>query len=201
MKIASPKADARLFDLIADDDAVRGRALARHRESVASGTGVSIYEPGRDRTVFWYLGQLLRWESRNSAVSAELWPFVALYLRWETLFPDQWTSRDTQIWSPWSMKEGVLGHLGRCGLPTEARPEAIDLLVDVVHRPYRCKDWMYALLVRHVDGADFRDRMAALARAEDPLVRCRAQFLLDVADRPEVRVKRNTWGAWLDSRT
>ena len=37
--------------------------------------------------------------------------------------------------------------------------DAADLLVDVVHRSYRCKDRMCAFLVRHVIDADFRDRL------------------------------------------
>ncbi|WP_330275280.1 hypothetical protein OG205_06270 [Lentzea sp. NBC_00516] len=78
--------------------------------------------------------------------------------------------------------------------------EAAELLLDVLHRPYRCKDWMYALLVRHVDDADFRDRLASLAGADDPLVRLRVQFLLHLADHPEQGITRKTWGRWLESR-
>jgi hypothetical protein len=42
------------------------------------------------------------------------------------------------------------------------------------------KDWMYALVVRHVAEEDFGDRLAALAHADGPLVRLRARFVLDV---------------------
>ncbi|WP_189154825.1 hypothetical protein [Lentzea pudingi] len=199
MKIG--RRDAWMFDLTARDDVVRGRALARHRALVETGTGVSRYEPDEERTIFWYVATAWDLDFRNTAVSVERWPFMALYLRWEGLFPDEWRSRGSHPWSPWSMKEGVLEHLRRNGTVAEVRQEAADLLIDAIHRSYRCKDWMYASLVHHVADTDFRDRLTILTGADDPLVRLRARFLLDLADRPEVRVKRHTWGKWLDSRT
>ena len=179
-----------MFDLIAQDDAVRVRALARQQDLVA----------GRSRTLFWYLDTLEQPSPRGSGVSVEHWPFVALYLRWEALFPNEWDSRGTHLCSPWTVKEVVLGHLGRNGVPAEVGPDAADLLLDVVHRSYRCKDWRYALLVRHVADAGFRDRLTALTDADDPLVGRRARFLLDLADRPDQKVTRNTWRRWLEGR-
>ncbi|MGW6449868.1 hypothetical protein [Lentzea sp. NPDC055074] len=201
MKIGLPGAATWMYDLIAPDDVARGRALARHQESVARRTGVSYHGPDGDRTIFWHLEEMWCAEPwYTTAVTVEQWPFVALYLRWEGRFPNQWRTPGSETWSPWTRKEAVLRHLGRYGLPAEVRRDAVDLVADVVHRPYRCKDWMYALLVRHVDSAHFRDRMTALEGADDPLVRLRARFLLDVADHPGLPVKRATWGRWLRSR-
>lgn len=191
--------DAWMFELTSHDDVVRDRALARHQGLVASCSGVT-FGSGGDRTIFWYLDALWNAESRYAAVTPELWPFVALYLRWETRFPGQWGSRESNACSPWTVKEVTLGHLGRNGLPAEARPEAADLLVDAIHRPYRCKDWAYPVLVRHVAGAAFRDRLALLSGADDPLVALRARFLLHLADHPEAGVNRKTWRNWLDGR-
>ncbi|WP_394615843.1 hypothetical protein JNUCC0626_39925 [Lentzea sp. JNUCC 0626] len=77
-------------------------------------------------------------------------------------------------------------------MPAEARAEATDLLLDVLHRSYRCKDWMFALLVRHLDDAAFRDRLTAVE--DNPRT---ARFLLHLADHPEVRIRRKTWRNWL----
>jgi hypothetical protein len=198
MKLDGPDADAWMFDLVARDDVVRGRALARHQDLVARLSGVSYWSDG-ERTIFWYLDAFENADSRN-AMRVEHWPFVALYLRWEARFPDQWGSPESNAWSRWSRKEAVLRHLGCGGTPAEGRREAADLLVDVVHRSYRCKDWMYALLVRHIADADLRDRLTALADADDPLVRLRARFLLDLADQPDRKITRKTWSRWLEGR-
>ncbi|MFJ5987036.1 hypothetical protein [Lentzea sp. NPDC092896] len=195
MKLDVPDADAWMFDLIAQDDVLRSRALARHRDLVARESGLSYGSDG-ERTIYWYL--TAHWYREPwGTITLDQWPFVALYLRWEGRFPDEW--RAAAGWSPWSGKESVLERLGRKGVPAEARPEAADLLVDVLHRPYRCKDWMYALLVRHVADAEFRDRLTTLAGADDPLVVLRARFLLHLADRPEHNVTRKTWLRWLES--
>jgi hypothetical protein len=199
MKLGVPGADAWMFDLIAPDDVVRGRALARHQDLVARRSGVSHWPDG-DRTIFWYLEALWHADPQGTAVRVEHWPFVALYLRWEARFPDQWRSRKWNPWSPWSTKEGVLRQLGRYGVPAEAKREAADLLIDVVQRSYRCKDWVYPVLVRHVVDADFRDRLGVLAGADDPLVRLRARFLLHLADHPEHEIRRKTWLRWLDGQ-
>ena len=122
------------------------------------------------------------------------WPFVVLYLRWETHRPDEWRSRDSNLWSPWTRKEVVLRELGRSGLSAEMRPDAVDLLLTALQRPYRCKDWMYALVVRHVADPDFHDRVTALTRAPDPV----ARLVLDLVDHPEWRVTRKTWRRWLE---
>ncbi|MET9224485.1 hypothetical protein [Lentzea sp. NPDC003310] len=188
MEIGSP--GDWMFDLIAEDDVVRDQALTRHRELAARRCGVWHWSDG-ERTTLWYVD---RFEyAQEPAEKLECWRHVALYLRWETRFPDEW--RHSDVCSAWTRKGALLTHLGKHGAPPEARREAADLLLDVLHRPYRCKDWMFARLVRHVDC---RDRLAGLADADDLTVRLRARFLLDLADRPGLNITRKTWPAWLD---
>jgi hypothetical protein len=56
---------------------------------------------------------------------------------------------------------------------------------------------MYAPLVRHIRDDAVVGRLDALREADDPLVRLRAQFVRQVATRPERRVKRVSWQRWL----
>lgn len=94
-------------------------------------------------------------------------------------------------------KEGLLGGMVRRGVPDDVKPHLTDLFIEVLQGPYPCKDWMYAGLVHHLHNAPFTARIEALADAEDPLIRWRAQFILWVAARPEQRIKRVTWRRWL----
>ncbi|MCE6993327.1 hypothetical protein LZG04_00670 [Saccharothrix sp. S26] len=126
-------------------------------------------------------------------------PFVLLYLVWEGRYPDDWRAPDNNLWSPWGRKESVLRALGERGVPEAIRPQLTDLLADVVRRPYRCKDWRYAGLVRHIADDRFHQRMHALLDDDDPVVRLRARFLLDVAAHPEAGVTRVRWQRWLDA--
>ncbi|MFD4636016.1 hypothetical protein ACFWN2_01805 [Lentzea sp. NPDC058436] len=178
-----------MFDLISPDDTARVRALTRHRELVRSRSGQTLFSHFEE---FWLC------RNRNNAVSAEQWRLLALYLRWEALYPDEWRSSD--LWSPWTRKNAVLEHLGRGGVPVEGRREAADLLVDVLHRSYRCKEWMYPVLVRHIADEEFRVRLNALTGADDSLVGLGARFLLDLADRPGQKVTRKTWRHWLEDQ-
>jgi hypothetical protein len=126
-------------------------------------------------------------------------PYLVLYLRWEADYPQEWGAPDSWMWSPWGTKEGLLRRLDRGGVPEQIRPQVGDLIVSALQRPYRCKDWMYAQLVRHVLDTPIVSRIEALKDAEDPLVRLRAQFLLHVARRPQRSVKRASWQRWLSS--
>jgi len=216
-----------MFDLIDRDDVVRGRALTRHRTLVtASGDALHRYnaiwqEAGTpapeqphlaaaieqawadhqwqsDQTLFGRLGTFLDAEPEDAAVRMVYWPFVALYLRWESRFPDQWRAPESNLWSPWTRKERLLRQLGKSGLPENGAADTVDLIVTALRRPYRCKDWAYALLVPHVANTEFHDRVAVLTDAADPLVRLRARFVLDVAVDPERAVTRRTWSRWLE---
>jgi hypothetical protein len=71
------------------------------------------------------------------------------------------------MWSPWGTKESLLRRLDRNGVPEPVRPQIADLVVSAIQRPYRCKDWMYARLVRHITGPPFLDRIKALCDVDD----------------------------------
>lgn len=227
VEYAGPDAGAWLFDLIAPDDRVRHRALTRHEELVARSlnalhrsnrvwmrAGTPAPEQPhlaaemdqaradqrwhRNQTIFGYLDAFLDADPRDTAVRAMYWPFVVLYLQWEARCPDEWRSRSSSLCSPWTTKETVLGGLGRRGVPEEMRPNAADLIITAVQRSYRCKDWMYALMVRHVADMEFHDRVMALTRAHEPFVRLRAQFVIDLVRHPERKITRKTWRRWLE---
>jgi hypothetical protein len=101
------------------------------------------------------------------------------------------------MWSPWGTKEDLLRALGRNGVPEEVRPQVTDLIVAALQRPYRCKDWGYARLVRHVSDAQFISRIETLLDADDPLIRLRAQFILHVVEHPAHNITRMSWERWL----
>ncbi|MBB5867019.1 hypothetical protein F4553_000398 [Allocatelliglobosispora scoriae] len=84
-------------------------------------------------------------------------------------------------------------------MPEEIRPQIVDLIIAALQRTYRCKDWLFARLVRHVADEQFTDRIEALSDADDPVVRLRAQFILHVARHPEQRVRYVSWRRWLAS--
>jgi hypothetical protein len=230
VELGGPDVGTWVFGLIDRDDAVRGRALARHQALVAASSealhwsnrvwrqagGPVPKEPHlaaemdqaraehrwhRDQTIFGYVDAFLDADPRDAAVRAVYWPFVPLYLRWEALYPDAWRAPESNLWSAWGRKEGVLRQLGLTGVPDDVVPDAAELVVSVIQRPYRCKDWMFALLVRHVAGAEFRGRVVGLTDSDDPLVRLRARFVLELVDHPEVGVTRTAWRQWLGRQT
>lgn len=212
-----------VFDLIATDEAVRRRALARHQASIAAAAEALRWsnavwaqagtpaptEPRlsaemdqaraaqrwhTDQTIF---GLVSGFYSNDPVVKEIHAPFAVLYLLWERRYPDEWRPDASNMWSPWGRKEDLLDAMVRRGVPDDVKPALTDLFIEVLQSPYRCKDWMYAGLVRHLHDERFTARIAALADAKDPLTRLRAQFILWVAALPEPRVTRNTWRMWL----
>jgi hypothetical protein len=125
-------------------------------------------------------------------------PFTLLYLRWENGYPDEWGAPDVYSGSPWNYKEGSLRDLGWHGVADEFRGQTADLTLTAIGRPYRCKDWMYALLVRHVADTGFHKRVTPLADARDPLTRLRVRCIFYLIDHPDERVTRTTWHRWLN---
>ncbi|MFD1147953.1 hypothetical protein [Saccharothrix hoggarensis] len=211
--------------LVSRDDDVRREALDRHRELVKAAVDARHWsndvlrraghvwptEPHlaaemdqalasrryhRGQTIFELVGSL--WDD-DPEVRERYAPFVLLYLVWEGRYPDDWRAPGNNLLSPWGRKESVLRSLARDGVPESIRPQMPDLITDVVRRRYRCKDWMYAGLVRHVADDRFHERVRALAEDGDPVVRLRAEFLRHVAAHPGVRVKRVSWRRWLDT--
>lgn len=214
-----------MFGLIDQDDAVRGRALARHQSLVeASGNALRRYnavwsEAGtlvprqphlaaalqrewadhcwqRDQTIFGSLDEFLGAE--DAAGRTTYWPFVALFLRWESRYPHVWRAAESNLWSPWSRKARLLARLGRDGVPDGAGTDAVELVLTALRRPYRCKDWAYALLARHVIDLGLREPVTALTGDDDPLVALRARFVLDVSADPGRTITRRTWTRWLE---
>ena len=92
-------------------------------------------------------------------------------LRWEASYPDDWGAGESWMWSPWTGKEVVLRRLDRGGVPDPVRSQVADLVLAAMRRPYRCKDWMYAPLVRHIRDDALVSRLDAMLDADDPLVR------------------------------
>ncbi|MFU8873427.1 hypothetical protein [Micromonospora sp. SL4-19] len=216
-----------MFDLVATDQVVRRRALARHQALVAAASEAldrwnalwavertaaptqphlvaEMDQASADR--FWHRKRTIQGPIRafldsapDDGVTEALWaPFAVLYLRWEADYPTEWGAPESWMWSPWGTKEVLLRRFERGGLPEGARPQIAELILSALGRPYRCKDWMYARLVRHLDPS-FLDRVAVLASADDPLVRLRAQFVLHAAQSRERRITRASWQRWLSA--
>ncbi|WP_243709700.1 hypothetical protein [Micromonospora sp. 15K316] len=216
-----------MLDLVATDQVVRRRALARHQALVAA-EGEALHRwnglwavertetPTQPRLVaemdqasadqLWHHKRTIHGPVRafldsapDDDVTEALWaPFAVLYLRWEADYPTEWGAPESRMWSPWATKEMLLLRFERGGLPEGVRPEIAELILSALGRPYRCKDWMYARLVRHLDPS-FLDRVAALTAADDPLVRLRAQFVLHAAESRERRITRASWQRWLSA--
>ncbi|MFE9746373.1 hypothetical protein ACFYOT_15830 [Saccharothrix saharensis] len=211
-----------VWGLASRDDDVRGRALARHRELVEHARQAlrwsndvwaragspapdqphlaaemdqaqAAFRYHRGQTIFGLTASL--WDDDHEVRERHA-PFVLLYLAWEGRYPDDWRADDNNLWSAWGRKESLLRTLAADGVPSTIRPQMTDLITDVVRRRYRCKDWMYAGLVRHVADDRFHERMRGLLGDDDPVVRLRAEFLLHVAAHPEAKVKRTTWRRW-----
>lgn len=215
-----------VLGLASPDDDVRHRALARHQALIEgatralywsndvwarAGTPVpsvphlaaemdqarAAFDHHRGRTIFALVDSLY---DDDREVRERYAPFVLFYLRWEGQYPDDWRAEANNMWSAWGRKESVLRALDEDGVPEAIRPGMTDLLTDVVRRRHRCKDWVYAGLVRHVADERFHERMRSLMEDDDPVVRLRAEFLLHMARQPKPRVRRTTWRQWLASR-
>ncbi len=224
----SPENLAWTYDLVAPDDVVRRRALARHQAFLAVASQAlkwsnSVWaqagspapsEPhlaaemdqaraafrwNREQTNFSPINAYLDSRHTDSASRLASAPFLALYLRWEAKYPQEWATQESRMWSPWTTKEVLVRELGRRGVPGEIRPQISDLIVSTLQRPYRCKDWMFARLVRHIADKSFIDKVEALLHAHDPLTRLRAEFILHIARHPHHVVKQATWRRWLSA--
>lgn len=215
-----------MFDLVSPDESARRRALSRHQAMVAaaaaararlsgvwSATGwfgatepylIAARDQARadyrwyhDRTIFGHLEAFVRPGGTNNTTRGANAPFALLYLRWERSWPDAWRSPDSGSCSPWTTKTALLRGLGRDGVPVGIRSPLVDLVLAVTHGPYRCKDWMYGPVIRHLRDAGLADRIGVLVGADDPLIRSRARFILHVAAHPEHHVTRTSWRRWL----
>jgi hypothetical protein len=191
-----------VFDLVSTDQARRAAALARHGALLAEAmqsrqrandirarqgwnrAAENTVQRRLDLTLNGLISAFCRAE--DPAVRAHYAPYAVLYLRWEERFLPE--LRTSWTCSPWTTKEVVLRDFSRNGVPAEQEPDLAELTVAALRRPYRCKDWMYAGLLRHV--APPAERIAELDDA-------RAGFVRHVLAHPELTVTRFTYPRWL----
>jgi hypothetical protein len=190
-----------VFDLVSPDDARRAAALARHAALLAEATvsreraddawarrgwdraAENTAQRRLDRTLRGLVGAFTHAE--DPAVRAHYAPYAVLFLRWEERYlPELKAAWDH---SPWTTKEVVLRDLARGGVPPEQEPEIAELIVAALRRPYRCKDWAYAGLLRHVAPVE------RIAELDDD----RARFARHVLAHPELTVTRFSYPRWL----
>ena len=190
-----------VFDLVSPDDTRRAAALARHGALLAEATASRLraddiwarqgWSRAAENTVQRRLDRTLRGlveafcRAGDPAVRAHYAPYAVLFLRWEERFLPE--LRTSWTHSPWTTKEAVLRDLARGGVPEEQHPEVAELIVAALERPYRCKDWGYAGLLRHVAPVE---RLAELDGD-------RAGFARHVLAHPELTVTRHTYPRWL----
>jgi hypothetical protein len=190
-----------VFDLVSPDDARRAAALARH-EALADATAVArrraneiwardgwnraaenTVQRRQDLTLAGLVGAFSG--AQDPAVRAHYAPYAVLFLRWEERFLPE--LKASWHCSPWTTKEVVLRDLTRGGVPAEQESDVAELIVAALRRPYRCKDWMYAGLLRHVAPLD------QLEELDDE----RAGFARHVVENPGLTVTRFTYPRWL----
>lgn len=229
MMLVEPSGDySWLFDLVASDPGTRHQALARHQAALAAASDALDEWNGLWSAHYRSRSSQARLQAAMDEAHARLrrhqgqtidaplgafrdspdddldrrarWaPYAVLYLQWETDHPDEWGARESSMWSRWGTKEVLLHRFRRAGVPEGVEPQLAALTLAALRRPYRCKDWMYAGLVRHFSDPLFFHEVATLTYADDPLVRLRAQFVLQVAEHPERNVTRVSWRRWLDA--
>ena len=202
---ALPDDQSWVYDLVSTDDARRAAALARHRALLAEATASRHraneiwarqgWNRAAENTVRRRLDLTLHGlvsafsRAEDPAVRAHYAPYAVLYLRWEERFLPE--LRTAWTCSPWTTKEVVLRDLVRGGVPAEQVPELTELTLAALRRPYRCKDWMYAGLLRHVPPPAER-----IAELDDS----RAGFVRHVLAHPELTITRFTYPRWQAAR-
>jgi hypothetical protein len=190
-----------VFDLVSPDDTRRAAALARHRALLAEATvsreraddiwarqgwsraAENTVQRRLDRTLRGLVGAFC--QAEDPAVRAHYAPYAVLFLRWEERFLPELRASWTH--SPWTTKEAVLRDLARGGVPEEQEAAIAELIVAALRRPYRCKDWGYAGLLRHVAPVE------RIAELDDD----RARFARHVLAHPELTITRFSYPRWL----
>jgi hypothetical protein len=194
-----------VFDLVSPDDARRAAALARHEALLAEALvsrqraddlrvrhghnrpAENTVRRRLDLTLDGLISAFRRAE--DPAVRDHYAPYAVLFLRWEERFLPE--LRKSWICSPWTTKDAVLRDFTRGGVPAEQEPALAELIVAALRRPYRCKDWRYAGLLRHVTPPAER-----LAELDDD----RAGFARHVLAHPELTITRFSYDRWRAAR-
>jgi hypothetical protein len=190
-----------VFDLVSPDDVRRKAALDRHTALLAEATvsrqrandiwARQGWNRAAENTVQRRLDRTLRGlvsafcQAEDPAVRAHYAPYAVLFLRWEERFLPE--LKGSWSHSPWTAKEVILRDLTRGGVPAEQEAAVADLIVAALRRPYRCKDWAYAGLLRHVAPVE------RIAELDDD----RARFARHVLAHPELTVTRFSYPRWL----
>ena len=198
-------ADDWVRDLVHPDDGVRWAALDRHQTEVRRALRALVrahtrIDPAVTRSfdpALWAAYEVELADSAFGAFDLRDPERNALFLEWESAYQEEWRSPDSYIASQYTRKCGILHRFTRRGFPAGLRHRVLELLLTAVQRPYRCHDWYYPGLVRHLGDTPLRARAADLLDADDPLTRLRAAFLLHLADHPPRRITRRTWRQWL----
>ncbi|MEV4510776.1 hypothetical protein AB0K00_17620 [Dactylosporangium sp. NPDC049525] len=179
-----------VFDLVADDAAVREAAVRRHLtllwrryQSLPTGT---LADPASafvaEHTEL--TGDELR----------RLEPYALLRLQWEERFPADW-QRVLPRW-PW-MYSAVFGFV-RHGASPAVRAELEDLLLDVVHRPRRGRmDGQFHALAQYLDSPALRDRLREAGGRPDRAAAVHARHVLWSVEHPDQRTTSDrAWRRW-----
>ncbi|NUR85269.1 MAG: hypothetical protein HOY71_14390, partial [Nonomuraea sp.] len=138
------------------------------------------------------------WESVPSKELAS-WPglpYALLYLRWEALYPDEWTAHV----GGWGTKTGMLQCLAEdaAHLPADVIDDLIELIVSAVLREHRRGDDGYARLVQALRSPQLHDRLQPLTQHAHSGYRLRAGYLLWLLRHPEAaHAKPFQWKTWL----
>jgi hypothetical protein len=119
--------------------------------------------------------QFLRDTDRTRKDRARLAEFAVLFLRWESLFPNEWHSASP--WTPWITKRKILRLLTGEHLTSPLKLDLVDLVTAALYREHHCEDRWYAVLSRSLDGPGLRNRLDVAATHHDDLVRLRAGYL------------------------
>jgi hypothetical protein len=190
-----------VFDLVSPDDARRAAALARHAALSAEASAARHraneiwardgWNRAAENTVRRRYDRMLNGlvsafcQAEDPAVREHYAPYAVLYLRWEQRFLPE--LRASWSCSPWTTKEVVLRDFTRAGVPDKQEAEIAELIVAALRRPYRCKDWGYAGLLRHVAPVE------QIAELDDD----RARFARYVVAHPELTITRFSYPRWL----
>jgi hypothetical protein len=194
-----------VFDLVSPDDARRAAARTRHAALLAEalesrqraddlvirqGWNRAAENTARrrlDRTLDGLISAF-HWTD-DPAVRDHYAPYAVLFLRWEERFLPE--LRTSWVCSPWTTKDAVLRDFTRGGVPAGQEAALAELIVVALRRPYRCKDWRYAGLLRHVTPP-----AEQIAELDDD----RAGFARHVLAHPELTITRFSYDRWRATR-
>ncbi|MBV1850795.1 hypothetical protein [Catellatospora tritici] len=194
-------------DLISDDPAIRERALLRYNVAETRYHEVlgHFHAAPDHRTVRARLdeaeSQLMPYAANGltefaSRTSSALLEYLVIYLRWEALYPNEWTWHAKR----WGYKKAWLRRLAWHihELPAHLLPQLAELVVLAAARPQRVRDQYYARLARRLPREPLYSRLVQLHESGDPTTRERAGYLIWLLDDPlQAAPKLSQWRRYL----